>query len=245
MASGDNDFGDNAEPLWRHVDVLEGSGSLDEDNVRFLCDYCNRVFHGNYSAVEAHLLEWSRHGVEDCTGLTDTIHTQLENEYVAAEDSNARTMPMDMPLTHSATSSDSSGRSVTGKAIVQPKRRKKSTDFHEDIRAMFRDLLDAEIARLFYSAGLALDVATNPYYDISFSLARKKDIPGCTDVKNASMESQDHWASQVAMIVYYSGLSFNLAKNPYYHGSLSVATMVHIPGYPPPGPEKLKTTLLK
>jgi hypothetical protein len=125
MASGDNDFGDNAKPLWRHVDVLEGSDSLDDDNVRFICDYCNRVFHGNYSLVEAHLL-----GVEDCTGLTDTIRMQLDNEYVAAKDSDRRTTPVDVPLIHSATSSHSSGRSVTRKAIVHPKRRK-NKDLHE------------------------------------------------------------------------------------------------------------------
>lgn len=147
MESGDNDFGDNVEPLWRHVDVLEESGSLDEDNVRFLCDYCNRVFHGDYSAVEAHLLASSPSGIEACKGLTDTIRTQLENEYAAAIDSD------DVPLTHSATSSYSSGRSVTGKAIVLPKKRKKNTDMHEDLHAKLRDLLDAEIARMFYSAG--------------------------------------------------------------------------------------------
>jgi hypothetical protein len=97
--------------------------------------------------VEAHLL-----GVEDCTGLTDTIRMQLDNEYVAAKDSDRRTTPVDVPLIHSATSSHSSGRSVTRKAIVHPKRRK-NKDLHEDIRAKFHDILDAEIARLFYSAG--------------------------------------------------------------------------------------------
>ncbi|CAN6337590.1 unnamed protein product [Urochloa humidicola] len=122
MESEDSDFGDNAEPLWKHVDVLEGTGALDEDTVRFLCDYCNRSFCGNYSTVEAHLLEWSRPDIEACKGLTNTIRTQLEDEYCAAKYSNTSITPTDEPLTHSAASSYSGGRSVTGKAIVQPKR---------------------------------------------------------------------------------------------------------------------------
>jgi hypothetical protein len=73
---------------------------------------------------------------------------------------------------------------------------------------------------LFALAGLPFDVARNPYYEITFSLAtRKKDIPGCTDVENAFMESQDHWASQVAMIVYVSGPHLKLGNYPFIlHG---------------------------
>ncbi|CAN6360089.1 unnamed protein product, partial [Urochloa humidicola] len=41
------------------------------------------------------------------------------------------------------------------------------------------------------------------------------------------------------------GLPFNVARNPYFRSSFSIASMVHIPGYVPPGPKQLKTTLLQ
>lgn len=69
MDSGDDDSGNNGdrEPLWRHINIFEGTNSLDGENVRFLRDYCNRVFRGSYSTVEAYLLK-------ACEGVTDTIH---------------------------------------------------------------------------------------------------------------------------------------------------------------------------
>jgi hypothetical protein len=147
MDSGDSGSEYNCEPLWTHVDILEESGLHDEDTVKFLCDYCNRAFHGNYSTVEAHLLESSGSDVEACRGLTDTIRAQLENEFAAAKKSNARTM------SPSAASSYSSGMSVTGKAIIQPMKRKKSVDLDDGLYEKSRKLLDAMIAKMFYSSG--------------------------------------------------------------------------------------------
>ncbi|KAE8696807.1 vacuolar protein-sorting-associated protein 37-like protein 2-like [Hibiscus syriacus] len=44
---------------------------------------------------------------------------------------------------------------------------------------------------------------------------------------------------------YTSGLPFNLAKNPHYHRAFTFATTHNIPGYLPPGYNKLRTTLLQ
>lgn len=154
MESEDDDYGSgyNCEPLWRHVDILEldESDQLDEDHVKFLCDYCNRVFHGNYSKLEEHLLKV--YGGDACIGVTKIIRAQLESEVAAAKDLNGRT-PRQVSLTQSSTSSYSGCMSVTSKAIIQPGKRMKSTDLDDDFCEKLRNFLDATIARLFYSSG--------------------------------------------------------------------------------------------
>ena len=44
---------------------------------------------------------------------------------------------------------------------------------------------------------------------------------------------------------YTSGLSFNIARNPYYRSSYAYATTYSIRGYVPPGYNALRTTLLQ
>ncbi|GJN14423.1 hypothetical protein PR202_gb01246 [Eleusine coracana subsp. coracana] len=255
MESGDNGSGYYCEPLWIHVDILEESDQLDEDHVKFLCDYCNRVFHGNYSKVEEHFLKMT--GRDACIGVTNTIRAQLESEVAAAkdlngrspprQDLNGRSPPRQVPLTQSGTSSYSGCMSVTGKAVLQPKKRMKTTDLDDDFCVKLRTILDAIIARLFYSSGLPFSVAMNPHYQSTFSLATgKKDTPGRTDGDDDSyMENQKLWNEQIMKIFLYSDLPFSLQRNPYYHAAFSLATCIHIPGYVPPGPDELKTTLLK
>ncbi|TVU19386.1 hypothetical protein EJB05_35531, partial [Eragrostis curvula] len=236
MQGEDNDSRnyENDEPLWRHVGILEES--LGGDSVRFLCDYCNRIFCGSYSTVEKHLLK-------DCIGLTNTIRELVHNEFLASKRLKARAMPTCAPLTCSAAGSYSCGTS--GKAVVKSKKRKKIMTADEDQFTEIRDLLDAIIARMFYSSGLPLSVANNPYYQNSFSLAtRKNNIPGCSDEENRSF-MKHQLGTQIARIFHSSGLSSNLARNPYYHSSFYIASMIHIPGYVPPGPKQLQTNLLQ
>uniref|UniRef100_A0A0A8Y0R3 BED-type domain-containing protein n=1 Tax=Arundo donax TaxID=35708 RepID=A0A0A8Y0R3_ARUDO len=232
MDSGDDDFGSNGhhEPLWRHVNIYEGNDSLDGENVRFLCDYCNRVFRGSYSTVEAHLLK-------ACEGVTATIRAQIRNEFMASKHANIRTMPSDVPLTHTAAGSYPDD--ILDIALVQSKKRKRTSIVDENHCMEIRDHLDAIIARMFYSSGLPFSAAKNPYYQNSFSLAtRKKDISGITNVENDSCMESD-LVALIARIFYSSGLSSNIARNPYYLSSLSIASMTHIPGYVPPEPKKL------
>ncbi|GJM88601.1 hypothetical protein PR202_ga04680 [Eleusine coracana subsp. coracana] len=133
------------------------------------------------------------------------------------------------------------------KAVLQPKKRMKTIDLDDDFCVKLRNILDAIIARLFYSSGLPFSVAMNPHYQSTLSLATgKKDIPGRTDGDNDSYrENQKLWNEQIMKIFLYSDLPFSLQRNPYYHAAFSLATWIHIPGYVPPGPDELKTTLLK
>ncbi|TVU51571.1 hypothetical protein EJB05_03006, partial [Eragrostis curvula] len=195
MQGEDNDSRnyENDEPLWRHVGILEES--LGGDSVRFLCDYCNRIFCGSYSTVEKHLLK-------DCIGLTNTIRELVHNEFLASKRLKARAMPTCAPLTCSAAGSYSCGTS--GKAVAKSNKRKKIMTADEDQFTEIRDLLDAIIARMFYSSGLPLSVANNPYYQNSFSLAtRKNNIPGCSDEENRSF-MKHQLGTQIARIFHSS-----------------------------------------
>ncbi|WVZ98549.1 hypothetical protein U9M48_043978 [Paspalum notatum var. saurae] len=253
MDSGDDDSG-NYDGR-RYVSILEG------ESARFLCDYCNRAFLGNYSAVEAHLLR-------SCEGMTPTIRTQVWDEFFASKYGHERTIPSSVPRSHSAVGSFSVAVPDTGKAMVQSKKRKKNTDVLEEEGYLMKiqEHLDAIIARIFYSSGLSFNVARNPEYRSSYSLAtRKKDIFDFTDA-----EIRGHLDAKIAMMFYTSGwhlkhdntlfifyglsftmefvpagLPFQIARNPFLRSSFYIASLVHIPGYVPPGPKQLKTTLLQ
>jgi len=47
----------------------------------------------------------------------------------------------------------------------------------------------------------------------------------------------------IARMYYFAGLSFNVARNPYYQESYTFAANHSISGYVPPGYNKLRTTL--
>ncbi|XP_065637520.1 uncharacterized protein LOC136070881 [Quercus suber] len=51
--------------------------------------------------------------------------------------------------------------------------------------------------------------------------------------------------SRIAKMFYTGGLSFNFARNPYYHSSYAYAATHNIPGYLPSGYNALRTTLLQ
>lgn len=147
MDSGYDDSGNYDEPLWKFVSVLEETCSPEGESVKFLCDYCNRTFMGSYSTAEEHLRRV-------CEGMTPTIRVQVRNELWESKKANARTRVADVPMPHSTAGSYYGGMPDTDKAMVQSKKRKKSTDDLDEYYLMeFRDNLDAIIARLFYSSG--------------------------------------------------------------------------------------------
>ncbi|XP_021775239.1 uncharacterized protein LOC110739094 [Chenopodium quinoa] len=59
-----------------------------------------------------------------------------------------------------------------------------------------------------------------------------------------NVKSRDHLDSEIARMFYTGGLPFNLARNPYYVSSYTMAANSNLSGYKPPGYNKLKTTLL-
>lgn len=49
-------------PWWKYVTILEKGGKKG-GNVKWQCNYCNKLYMGSYSRVLAHLLKIKGHGV--------------------------------------------------------------------------------------------------------------------------------------------------------------------------------------
>ncbi|BAS94024.1 Os05g0414400, partial [Oryza sativa Japonica Group] len=133
----------------------------------------------------------------------------------------------------------SDGLPPTSKGMFQSNKRKsKAAD--EDLHMKLRTRLDAEVARMFYSSGLSLKAATDPFFKSAFS--RATSMPGFTAEED---EHQDDQPSLVTQMFFSIGLSPTITRNPYYRGSFAMVALFQIPGYVPPGVDQLKTTLLQ
>ncbi|KAK8482697.1 hypothetical protein V6N11_055808 [Hibiscus sabdariffa] len=63
--------------------------------------------------------------------------------------------------------------------------------------------------------------------------------------RSFDMNARAQLDEEIARMFYTSGLPFNLARNPHYHRAFTFAATHNIPGYVPPGYNKLWTTLLQ
>ncbi|GAU35525.1 hypothetical protein TSUD_155560 [Trifolium subterraneum] len=67
-----------------------------------------------------------------------------------------------------------------------------------------------------------------------------------SSIKNAfNVDDRNHLRQSIARMFYSSGLSFHLARNPYYVSSYSFAANHNLNGFLPPSYNALRTTLLK
>jgi hypothetical protein len=68
----------------------------------------------------------------------------------------------------------------------------------------------------------------------------------CTTIEKAfDMDTRNTMDALIARFFYSCGLSFNIAKNPYYREAFKFAASHNLSGYVPPSYNKLRTTLLK
>jgi len=59
------------------------------------------------------------------------------------------------------------------------------------------------------------------------------------------MTQRERLDCEITRMFYFSGLSFNLAKNPYFQSAFTSAANHNIAGYIPPKYNLLRTTLLQ
>ncbi|XP_020267247.1 uncharacterized protein LOC109842776 [Asparagus officinalis] len=77
-------------------------------------------------------------------------------------------------------------------------------------------------------------------------LSEPKRRRGVTTVEQAfNTGARDELDSMIARMFYTGGLSFNLARNPYFSKMITYAASNSITGYKPPGYNSLRTTLLQ
>lgn len=168
MASSSQvDQGDVTKPLNNFVTKTKGAG-VGGGNFQVQCKLCNKIFHGSYTRVRAHLLKIPRQGVGFCDKLTQAklIDMQkLDNEAtLMIEKSKPKTASLP-PLSSESPTAD-------------PKKRKTSGALENAFNMQGRETLDYEIARMFYSSGLPFHFARNPHYKKAFAYACNNFISG-------------------------------------------------------------------
>ncbi|XP_058766128.1 uncharacterized protein LOC131639665 [Vicia villosa] len=72
----------------------------------------------------------------------------------------------------------------------------------------------------------------------------KKERNASTIEGSFNTQARETLDSEITRMFYFAGLPFHLARNPHFRRALSIAANSSIPGYQPPGYNKLRTTLL-
>ncbi|XP_054797659.1 putative transcriptional regulator tpeD [Prosopis cineraria] len=164
-------------PLWAYVTLVSQENGGDGGNRSWKCNYCNNQYNGSYSRVKFHLLRISGKGIAICPKVDDSCLGEMRK---AQEEAENRTKPRHVPLptpTESLSPLCQRGSTPIQSEHNQGKRRAINT-IERAFQQGARDNLTAEIARMFYSAGLSFNLARNPYFISAFQYAANNVIPG-------------------------------------------------------------------
>ncbi|WOL17402.1 hypothetical protein Cni_G26194 [Canna indica] len=166
--NGDED--DDQKLLWKYItkgDKTSGGGG----NVRWQCNFCHERKQGTYTRVRAHLLKLPNKGIESCKKVKQSDISEMKKLEEEAKQRALSFAPKRVPLPPN----------TSGLQNVDSKKRKMSIDSNLISKAFnlkARDQLHAEIARMFYTAGLPFNLARNPYYVSSYVFAANNAISG-------------------------------------------------------------------
>lgn len=164
---------DEKNPLWRYVTKIERLG-VGGGNCKWVCNFCNQEKQGTYTRVRAHLLQITGNGISTCKEVgMDSISEMRKMEGILAQEAfSSQPKKVSLPSTTRNPLSQPSGSSILKKRRIPDTHISRISDLQT------RDQLDAEIARMFYTAGLPFNVARNPYYISSFKFAADHSLSG-------------------------------------------------------------------
>jgi hypothetical protein len=137
-------------------------------NAKWRCNFCHEEYGGSYFRVKAHLLRQKNKGIAICKQVTSEYLVEMSD---LEQNATKKVEPVQVPL-------------PTGTTILNPpidkNKRRRGTDgpVSKAFNNEARDHLSAQIARLFYAAGLPFNVARNPYFFSAFSYAANTSISG-------------------------------------------------------------------
>ncbi|XP_057793012.1 uncharacterized protein LOC131009614 [Salvia miltiorrhiza] len=192
-ADGDTNENDNEKessscwPLWKYVEKQSKIGKGGR-NTKFKCMYCKNVYPGSYSRLRNHLLKNSGMGIAICHKATVANVLEMSKMEEQASSKRDAVKIKDIPLPRSVCDSVGSF-SVTMTEVepssfklegYDPLKKRKIVDgpLGKAFNAQAREILDGEIARMFYSAGLPFNLAKNPHFIKSYSLAANSNVAG-------------------------------------------------------------------
>ena len=141
-------------------------------NVAFQCNFHRQIYRGLYYRVKARLLKikWAR--VASCTKVTNENLVEMQRLMDEAKKRVKQSNLKQVPLPTSSAAASSFENSSTSASAIDPKRGKGSIGSIEKAFNMgAREIIDSEIAKMFYTRGLPFHFARNIYYARAFKSA--------------------------------------------------------------------------
>ncbi|KAG4930462.1 hypothetical protein JHK82_047533 [Glycine max] len=160
-----SEYQDDDAPLWSFVTIKEKIGD-GGDNRLWSCNFREKVVKNSYSRVKAHLLRIYGSGIATCPKVTNAYLVDLRR---VCEEAENRLKSKNVPLPIDK-------RTPTPPTL--PPKRRKSSNIESAFNIEDRNHLRAEIARMFYSAGLSFHLARNPHFVSSYSFAANCNLSG-------------------------------------------------------------------
>ena len=116
-------------------------------------------------------------GVASCTKVTNENLVEMRRVMEEAKQRVNQSNLKQVPLPTSSAATSIFEKSSSSASAIDPKRRKGSIGSIEKAFNMgAREIVDSEIARMFYTGGLSFHFARNPYYARAFKSASQ--LPG-------------------------------------------------------------------
>ncbi|KAL1204457.1 hypothetical protein V5N11_004043 [Cardamine amara subsp. amara] len=151
-------------PLWSYVTKIEKLGKTG-GTWSFTCHFCNETRQESYSRVKAHLLGRKNAGIAICK----KVKMSQKLEFKRLDDAFEKKK-----------------KESRGKEVVLPcetdcafkKRKSCFSPIERSFGVAARDQLDQEIARMFFTGGLAFNLARNPHYYRSYQFAAANKLDG-------------------------------------------------------------------
>ena len=113
-------------------------------------------------------------GVASCTKITNENLVEMRRVMEQAEQMVKKSNLKQVPLPTSSAGTSNFKNSSSSASAIDPKRRKGSIEKAFNIYA--REIVDSEIAKMFYTGELSFHFARNPYYARAFKSASQ--LPG-------------------------------------------------------------------
>ena len=141
-------------------------------NVAFQYNFCRQIYRGSYYKVKAHLLKIKGAGVASCTKVTNGNLVEMRRVMEEVEQRVKQSNLKQVPLPTSSVATSNFENSSFSTSVIDPKRRKGSIGSIEKTFNMGAcEIVDSEIARMFYSERLSFYFSRNPDYARGFKRA--------------------------------------------------------------------------
>ncbi|PKA48926.1 hypothetical protein AXF42_Ash016442 [Apostasia shenzhenica] len=159
----------SATILWKHVVKGRKCGSAHGGSHVFKCKHCQKIYHGTYTRVYAHLMGHKKgesKGIGYCSVVKADKNLQLQiKREVEQVESSPNVVPLKKSNLNACSGSTSQGPSL---ALSY------AGSFEKDITAHDRNDVDSKIVRFLCANGIPFNVLRSPYWEEMLSAISKE-----------------------------------------------------------------------